>query len=235
MSDVGLLLYGDETIEYKVQRLASRQTLGIEVHPNGRVLVRAPQDCPQSVIEARVRRRAAWISRQIADFERYKPRTPERQYVSGESHMYLGRQYRLRVLSAPESGVLLARGELLVRLKGVPTPPRVKAALDSWYRDRAKVIFNEVLNASLRRVHSLECPGLIVRRMQSRWGSLSPAGRMTLNVSLVRAPRTCIEYVVVHELCHVKHRSHDSRFFRAMGQVMPDWEKRKERLENALL
>jgi hypothetical protein len=71
--------------------------------------------------------------------------------------------------------------------------------------------------------------------MQSRWGSLSPAGTMTLNANLVRAPRACIEYVVVHELCHLKHRDHDTKFFRLLGQLMPDWEKRKRRLETALL
>jgi predicted metal-dependent hydrolase len=71
--------------------------------------------------------------------------------------------------------------------------------------------------------------------MQSRWGSLSRVGTITLNVNLVRASRHCIEYVVAHELCHTRHRDHDARFFRLLGQVMPDWEDRKKRLEKALL
>jgi len=184
----GTLTYGTDTIRYEVHFLASRQTLAIEVHPDSRVLVRAPVDCPEALIAERVQKRAAWISRQLAEFERYRPRTPARQYVNGESHLYLGR-----------------------------------------------AVFTEVLDASLLHFKGVEQPRLIVRAMQSRWGSLSRAGSMTLNVNLVRAPRACIEYVVTHELCHTKHRDHDARFFRLLGQVMPDWEQRKQRLEAALL
>jgi predicted metal-dependent hydrolase len=232
---VGTLIYGPDTIRYEVRFLASRQTLGIEVHPDSRVVVRAPLGCPETLIAERVRKRAAWISRQLAEFERYHPRTPARQYVNGESHLYLGRQYRLKLLSSDTRGVKLTRGRLLVSLPGEPDPERVKALLHRWYLDRARAVFGEVLDASLRHFKGVEHPRLIVRAMQSRWGSLSRAGTMTLNVNLVRAPRLCIEYVVVHELCHIKYRDHDARFFKLLGQVMPDWEQRKQRLEAALL
>jgi predicted metal-dependent hydrolase len=128
-------------------------------------------------------------------------------------------------------------GQLLVTLPGVrePEPEYVKALLHRWYRDRALTVFGEVLNASLPRFRGVDHPRLIVRAMQSRWGSLSRAGTMTLNVNLVRAPRPCIEYVVIHELCHTRHRDHDARFYKLLGQVMPDWERRKQHLESALL
>lgn len=232
--EVASLQYGGETIPYVVRRMGSRKTLGIEVHSDGRVLVRAPIDCPQGVIAERVRRRASWISRQRADFARYQPRTPQRQYVSGEAHLYLGRQYRLKAVSSPEAGVRLSRGEIIVTTAGMATPERVKAQLDRWYVARAREIFAEVVEASVTRFHTMERPRLIIRTMQSRWGSLSRSGNMTLNVRLVRAPRACIEYVVVHELCHAVHRDHDSRFYGALEAVMPDWKKRKERLEVAL-
>ena len=232
---VGTLTYGSATIRYEVRFLASRQTLAIEVHPDSRVLVRAPVGCPEALIAERVHKRAGWISRQLAEFERYRPRTPARQYVNGESHLYLGRQYRLKLLSSDTQGVKLTRGRLLVSLPGEPDPGRVKALLHRWYLDRARVVFGEVLDASLLHFKGIEPPRLIVRTMQSRWGSLSPAGTMTLNVNLVRGPRPCIEYVVTHELCHVQHRDHDARFFRLLGQIMPDWEQRKRRLEESLL
>jgi len=231
----GTLTYGADTIRYEVRFLASRQTLAIEVHPDSRVLVRAPLGCPEALIAERVQRRAGWISRQLAEFERYRPRTPARQYVSGESHLYLGRQYRLKLRQGESASVRLARGQLLLSLPGDPEPDRVKALLHRWYLDRARAVFSDVLGASLLRFKHVEHPRLIVRAMQSRWGSLSRAGTMTLNVNLVRAPRPCIEYVVVHELCHTRHRDHDARFFKLLGQVMPDWEQRKQRLEGALL
>lgn len=231
----GTLTWGTDTIRYEVRFLASRQTLAIEVHPNSRVLVRAPVDCPEALIAERVQKRAAWISRQLAEFERYRPRTPARQYINGESHLYLGRQYRLKLAEGDSASVKLTRGQLLVSLPGEPEPERVKTLLHRWYLDRARSIFTEVLDASLLHFKGVEQPRLIVRAMQSRWGSLSRAGTMTLNLNLVRAPRPCIEYVVTHELCHTKHRDHDARFFKLLGHVMPDWEQRKQRLEAALL
>lgn len=231
----GTLTWGTDTIRYEVRFLASRQTLAIEVHPDSRVLVRAPVDCPETLIAERVRKRAAWIGRQLSEFERYRPRAPARQYVNGESHLYLGRQYRLKLISGAASSVKLMRGQLLVTLPGAPEPERVKALLHRWYLDRARAVFTEVLDASLLHFKGIERPRLIVRTMQSRWGSLSRVSTMTLNVNLVRAPRPCIEYVVTHELCHTKHRDHDAQFFKLLGQVMPDWEQRKQRLEAALL
>ena len=267
----GTLTWGIDTIHYEVRFLASRQTLAIEVHPDSRVLVRAPVDCPVALIAERVQKRAAWISRQLAEFERYRPRTPARQYINGESHLYLGRQYRLKLISgeaasvtesqraildarsAPAGGtpgmarIKLTRGQLLVTLPGEPEPERgpdqVRALLHRWYLDRARAVFTEVLDASLLRFKGVDSrfrgndrpARLIVRAMQSRWGSLSRAGTMTLNVNLVRAPRPCIAYVVTHELCHIKHRDHDACFFKLLGQVMPDWEQRKQRLETALV
>lgn len=231
----GKLTYGVDTIRYEVRFLASRQTLAIEVHPDSRVLVRAPIGCSEARISERVRKRAAWIGRQLAEFERYRPRTPARQYVSGESHLYLGRQYRLKLVLGDAESVKLTRGQLLVTLRGKLETERVKVLMHRWYLDRAHVAFTEVLNASVRHFKGVEHLRLIVRAMQSRWGSLSCAGTMTLNADLVRAPRSCIEYVVVHELCHIGHRDHDARFFKLLGQVMPDWKERKQRLEAALL
>lgn len=231
----GTFTYGGDTIRYEVRFLDSRRTLAIEVHPDSRVLVRAPKDCDQDLIAQRVRKRARWISRQIAEFERYRPRTPLRQYVNGESHLYLGRQYRLKIAAATKADTRLSRGHLLVNVPGSSGPQRVKALLERWYLERARVVFGDVLKAGLDRFRLAEPPHLVVRTMRSRWGSLSPSGTMTLNVNLIRAPRRCIEYVVTHELCHLRHRNHDPRFFKLLDQVMPDWQQRKRRLESALL
>ena len=231
----GTVTYGRGSIDYEVRFLASRKTLAIEVHPDSRVLVRVPAGCSAELIAERVQKRAGWISRQLADFERYNPRTPARHYVSGESHRYLGRQYRLKVLSSDTTGVKVTRGHLIVSLPDPSSPGGVKALVHRWYRHRAKVLFNDALDASLGRFEGIERPRLSVRNMQLRWGSLSPAGTLTLNADLVRAARSCIEYVVTHELCHLKHRHHGAAFYRLLERVMPDWTKRKERLELSLV
>ena len=229
------IAFGTETIAYEIRFLATRQTLGIEVHPDLSVLVRAPSNCDPEIILARVRKRAPWISKQLTNFQRYSPRTPARQYVSGETHLYLGRQYRLRVGAGDTPSVKMSRGYLEINMPGKSDSDVVKALLHRWYLDHARQVFSAVLDEWLSRFKSHQRPRLIVRAMQSRWGSLSQAGTMTLNANLIRAPRICIEYVVAHELCHLKHRDHDVKFFRLLGQVMPDWQKRKLRLETALL
>lgn len=229
------LAYGPETIRYQVQWVPTRRTLGIEVHPDQRVVVRAPVSCAEEVISARVRKRAAWISRQIADFQRNSPRTPQRQYVSGETHLYLGRQYRLKVIAGEPASVRMNRGQLIVTIPGAADPDRVRILLHRWYLDHARQLFGEVLDQCLPRFKGHQRPRLIVRAMRSRWGSLSQAGSMTLNANLVRAPRACIEYVVTHELCHLRHRDHGANFFRLLGRVMPGWERRKQLLERALI
>ena len=105
------------------------------------------------------------------------------------------------------------RGHLMMTMPGKSDPDRVKALLHRWYLDHARQVFIDVLDEWLPRFKGHQRPRLIVRAMQSRWGSLSQAGTMTLNANLVRAPRACIEYVVAHELCHLKHRDHDAQFF----------------------
>lgn len=234
------IVFGTETIGYEIRFLTTRRTLGIEVHPDLSVVVRAPAGCDPGIIQARVGKRAPWISRQLTNFQRYSPRTPARQYVSGETHLYLGRQFRLKVvagevLAEKQATVKMIRGHLVLRLPGKAGPDRVKALLHRWYLDHARQVFIDVLDELLPRFKGNRRPRLIVRAMQSRWGSLSQAGTMTLNANLIRAPRACIEYVVAHELCHLKYRDHNASFFRLLGQVMPDWEKRKQRLETALL
>ena len=229
------IVYGTETIGYEIRFLSTRRTLGIEVHPNLSVVVRAPVDCHPDIIQTRVNKRAPWISKQLANFRRYSPRTPARQYVSGETHLYLGRQYRLKVGAGETASVKMNRGHLLLTMPRKADPERAKALLHRWYLDHARPVFMEALDEWLPRIKGHQRPHLIVRTMQSRWGSMSQAGTMTLNSNLIRAPRACIEFVVVHELCHLKHRDHDTGFFRLLGQVMPDWEKRKQRLETALL
>lgn len=229
------LSYGAETVDYEVRFLKGRRTLTIEVHPDSSVLVRAPAGCPDDVVAQRVQRRAAWVCRQLDEFGRYRPRTPQRQYIQGETHLYLGRQYRLRLKVGPTVAVKLSRGYLEVSGPALDATG-AKDILYRWYLTRARAVFAEVLERSMQlHFPGEQRPRLSVRSMRTRWGSLSPAGMMTVNVDLVKAPKPCIEYVVCHELCHLRRRNHDRAFYQLLEQVMPDWRKRKTRLEMALL
>jgi predicted metal-dependent hydrolase len=233
MMDSGSVLYGEEQIAYEVHYSGSRRTLAIEVHPDLRVVVKAPADCASETIQAKVLRRVAWIDRQRERFRGFQRAPSDRRYVSGETHLYLGRQYRLKAVHAKSTVVKLAPGRMIVGVPLPASPEQVRDALHRWYLTRSREIFGPIIEQCVRRLYGQRAasPRLIVRSMRSRWGSMSEAGSMTLNLRLLRAPKACIEYVVVHELCHLRYRNHGPGFYSALDKAMPEWRIRKAKLE----
>ena len=228
--------YGAQTIEFAVVR-RQRTTLEIGVEPDTTVVVAAPLDAPLEAIADTVRKRAAWVRRQQRFFARYLPQTPERRFVAGETHRYLGRRYRLKVRAHARATVRLSRGFILVHS---PEPDRAEVTrglVEGWYRDRARVTFAERLEVNLARFPdpaSVRPQGLIVRRLRRRWGSMSPSSRLLLNRRLIEAPVDAIDYVITHELCHIAAPHHGPTFFALLDRVLPDWPERKERLERCM-
>lgn len=226
--------YGDERITvHRVNRPHAKGKVLIKVYPDCRVVVSAPEDADEATVLAAVRKRGRWIYEQLRDFRKQLEFTLPRQYISGESHYYLGKQYLLKVMEAPEQvqGVKLLRGKLEVSVR-TKSADKVKALLADWYKARAKEVFAKRLDAMLEQALWVdERPPLRLQTMQTQWGSCSPNGRITLNPHLVKAPRECIDYVILHELCHLAEHNHSERFYRLMNQVMPKWEKTKERLD----
>jgi len=223
--------WGRTEIVYEI-RYSSRKTLAIEVHPDLRVRVTAPLGADLNHIREKVRKRAPWIQRQWREFELYLPKQPPRRYVNGETHRYLGRQYRLRAEQSQEDSVKCLRGYFHVMTREEPTPASVQRRLETWYRDRAEVVFRDrldVCHARAEREGILQ-PVLKIKRMQKRWGSCTPDGIITLNLELIKAPKECIDYVIMHELCHLKEAHHGPRFWALLGRVMPDYDERKKQL-----
>ena len=223
--------YGSTQIHYNLS-YAQRKTLAITVDPDLNVTVKAPEGSELVRIEALVRKRASWILRQRRELERYLPHLPPRQYVSGETHRYLGRQYRLKVVEDVEEGIWLSRSFIYVHTHDRANTERVKLLLHDWYRAQAKRVFAERLAACYPKVEHLGVayPDLLIRVMRSRWGSTSPAGRVSLNVKLIQVPKAYIDYVVFHELCHLKEPNHSPRYFELLDRVLPDWRDRRRKL-----
>ena len=228
----GTVTYGQEAIAFHVLYV-ERKTLEIAVHPDSSVVVKAPVGTAMAEVEKRLRKRAGWIKRQLDYFRQFDPRTPERRYVGGETHRYLGRQYRLRIEVAEVDGVKLVGRYFQVRVRKEASAVRVRTLLQGWYAEKAASRFRESFNLCwpVFEKLALDKPRLQVRRMSKRWGSLSKNGLLTLNTDLVRAPRECIDYVITHELCHLQCHDHGPGFYRLLEKMMPDWEQRKHRLE----
>lgn len=216
-------------------RRSQRQTLGISVEPDGQVIVTAPQTASRERIEQIVARRLRWIRRQQKQFELLPPPAPPRRWVSGETHRYLGRQYRLKV-SEGAAAVKLSGAFFEVRVPEPASKEAIEQAMQAWYRSHAKPLFRARLGAILSGTTWLDGigrPEVVVRAMSQRWGSATPSGRIYLNLNLITQPMGCIDYVIAHELAHLRVPHHGRAFWRLLSLICPDWERWRNRLAMA--
>jgi predicted metal-dependent hydrolase len=224
--------FGSKCFEYEV-RFADRTTLEIAVLPDCQIIITAPGGTQLDEIENRIRKRLRWINKQVDYFQQFQPRTPKRQFVSGETHLYLGRQYLLKVKEAEQPSVKLSRGYLWVNSLHPHSSEIIYRQVDHWYHQRASIKLTERFEICFSPFErkGYQKPKLELRKMKTRWGSLSPSKTLLLNRDLIRAPIECIDYVLIHELCHMEHPDHGKGFYRLMENLLPDWELRKHRLE----
>jgi predicted metal-dependent hydrolase len=228
----GSVEYGKEKIFFAVV-YTDRKTMEIAVHPDARVIVKAPRGTLFKTIRNRVAKRAHWIRKQITYFRKFEPHTPSRRYVGGETHLFLGRQYRLKIKKQDNDEVKLKGAYFYVMTPDPDNTQKIKTLLDEWYKEHARTIFSRRLEECYIRAKKLKVPfpDIRLRKMSKRWGSCSKSGDILLNTALVKASVYCIDYVIMHELCHLKAHTHNNGYFKLLSKYMPDWEKRKERLE----
>lgn len=229
------IAYGKTAIHYELFMM-NRKSLEIAVHPDKSVVVKAPASSTIQTIKGKIQKRARWIKKQIDYFSQFDPRTPEKKYVGGESHLYLGRKYRLKIERSECNKVLLKNGYFYIQCVN-NKPPHIKDLLDAWYKQRARIYLSKVFDDCWKEFNNgeFEKPAFKFKKMKTKWGSLSSKGQLTLNLCLIQTPRECIEYVVVHELCHLAHHNHSPDFYKLLDRTMPDWKKRKYKLEMSLV
>ncbi|NLX24253.1 MAG: M48 family metallopeptidase [Phycisphaerae bacterium] len=220
------------SIEFHVVR-GDRARARLVVRPGGQVEVRVPKEASDDWIDDVVKRRRRWILRQQVYFEQFRPREPERRYVNGETVRYLGRQYTLRIRKHGQGKAHLKGRYLEVCVRPSDDLEVVRDAVQAWYRSRAEEVIARRAEPclALMHAHGIEAPTIRLLRMTRRWGSCTGKGHVLLNPYLVIAPTDCVDYVLVHELCHVRHPRHDEAFYRLLTTVMPDWPRRRRRLE----
>ncbi len=230
----GSIQYGDISINFAIEpRSSDTPKVLIKVHPDCRIVALAPPMASYDEVIDAVKKRARWVYRQMKYFKAQYENILPRNYVSGESHFYIGRRHLLKVKQdskyTPE--VKLLRGVLEVKTKSAD-PKKVKSLLFGWYKERAREVFDRRLDEVISQALWVKGkPSIKLLSMQTQWGSCSPKGQLTLNPHLVKAPRDCIDYVLLHELCHIAEHNHSEDFYRLVKQVMPNWEKVKERLD----
>ena len=228
------VVWGKTTIVYSIRRSPRRGTVAIAVDPSEGVIVTAPQGTPVPRLDGVVREKASWIVQRL---RRQSDRPPPfaREFVSGETFLYLGRQYRLRV--EPESddpgALVLKNGWMQVRLpRGLleaHRAPCVRAALIDWYRRRAGDRIPEIVATWAAQI-GVPAPKVLIRGQKKRWASCKRGGIVRFNWRILQAPASLLGYVVAHELVHLVQDDHGREFWALLGRVMPDYEVRRARL-----
>jgi predicted metal-dependent hydrolase len=228
--------YGTTSIDFSVE-WKQRKTMALEVHPNMTVHIIAPNKTTVEEIQKKVVKRGAWIIKQQTYFEQFLPRTPKREYASGETHLYLGKKYVLKIRESQKESVKLKGGELFVFIKKGSSNTRIKNLLSGWYRSHCERRFQESFDKCiyLFKPYKFEQPTFVIKRMKNRWGSCTPNGQIILNPELIKVSSKCLEYVIIHELCHLIEPSHSKKFYTLPESILPNWKRWKDKLEMSLI
>ena len=224
--------FGSKKIVFHLE-YSNRKSLGITVKPDLSVLVKAPVDTSLEKVKEKLLKKAPWIIRQQSFFLYFHPKTPARKFISGETHLYLGRQYQLKVIQNNLESVKL-KGKYIEA--NASDRKSVKQLVEDWYLQNAKSMFRTIAQPLIDnfKKYNIEPSSIVLRNMPTRWGSCTPKGKIILNPELIKAPRGCIEYVIIHELCHLVHHDHTQKFIDLQTKEMKDWEKWKMKLEKLL-
>lgn len=230
----GMLTYGDQLIDYSIvtSKTLEKRVL-IHVHPNGLVEVETPLSSTSLEVQQAVRKRARWIVNQLKIGENVRAHVLPREYISGETHFYLGRRYQLKIqeTNIEPNSVKLVGGRILVTLRSGDRTA-VKRHLKNWYKSRAFDYFSRRLSFVSGNISWLKSsPPIKVASMQKQWGSCSPSGTINLSFDLIKAPRDCIDYVIAHELCHLKEHNHSKKFYALLDACSPTWRHTKVKLD----
>jgi predicted metal-dependent hydrolase len=230
--------YGNTTIAYAIQRSGRRNTVALTVEPAGTLVVTAPDGVTTVKLDTLVHSKAQWVVTRLRAAQKLDAPRPK-SFVSGETFLYLGRQYRLQVVRGGEPGsVALERGRLRVSVsaeagggKQAEQAEQVRAALVGWYVEHAKVKLEERVQWWCSKLE-VAVPRVLIREQEKRWGSCSP-GVVRLNWRIVQAPMGLVDYVVAHEVVHLLHDDHGKAFWSRLGGVMPGYERRRDQLRVA--
>ncbi|MBD8069763.1 MULTISPECIES: M48 family metallopeptidase [Bacillaceae] len=231
--------YANKTIDFAIQR-KNVKNVNLNIKPDMTIEVSANEKVPLTYIYDFVKGKGSWILKHVKHFEDVQPiYQSKREYVSGESFKYLGKQYRLRVQQVEDDEVVkYFRGFIYLLVKETNNYSRKEQLMDNWYREKAIKVFNESMNklSPLVEKYGIEKPTLTLRMMKARWGSaLTDKNIIQLNTELIKAPKHCIDYVILHELIHFKYNDHSEKFYNMLYTLMPDWEKRKKILDEEIV
>lgn len=228
-------IFGSFVYEYQLIK-QDRKTLSLTVTPNLRIILKCPLETDFERIETFLQKKWFWLEKQLSYFKKYQRKIYKKEYISGEGYLYLGRQYKLIIKRGKENSVSLTKGQLVINTTKLVSDSRhTKKLIDNWFAEKTNKIFQDRFTYMLSKFEYKNIPRLVVRDMKKRWGSFLKQDKIFLNSKLIHTSKDCIDYVIAHELCHMKYKNHDKKFYSLLEHKYPKWEKVKERLEMYLV
>lgn len=210
-------------LSYKIKK-STRKTLSIYIEPNGEVTVLAPEHKTDTEIHSAIESKKLQIYRKIAEFEDIKQTQKSRELVSGESYLYLGRNYRLNFVELQDVPIKLANGYFSLRLTEKQNANEV---FKDYYRKKGMIKILERIKI-YQHLMNVSFSNLKVMDLQNRWGSYSGVTEtLCFNWKCMMLPIDILDYIVVHELAHIKHANHSAEFWCEVDKIMSDYSKRK--------
>jgi predicted metal-dependent hydrolase len=229
--------YGTTTIPYAIRRTDREKTVALTIEARGKLVVSAPGGVSIDRLNRIVRDKAPWVIRRARRVSDLPPPPLKREFVSGETVLYLGRQYRLRVVEGTSAEARASlQGKWLnvsvpTGLAGLKRRRAVARALVGWLKEHASSYIPGRLETLAKRF-GVSVPSLVVREQRRRWGSCDARGTLRINWRIIQAPARLIDYVLAHEVVHLRVPAHGPAFWRELGRAMPDYEERRARLRD---
>ena len=215
----------DNDLSYDLVR-THRKTLGLTVERDGNITLRAPLDCPQIVIDNFFKDKKMWVYKKLAEKKMVEEQLPSKKYVNGNGFFYLGKSYRLQLVDDGPP-LKLSYGFFQLNKKYAANGKRI---FIDWYRSHALPIIEGRVNI-YKDMLGVNPDGIRILDLQYRWGSCSSNGSLNIHWKTILAPMPIVDYVVVHELVHLKEKNHTRKFWEIVASILPDYEKRKEWLK----
>jgi len=221
-----------QDIDFKVT-FSRRRTLGISVLPDSTVIVRVPLRTPLSTINRIVTEKADWIRKHRDSAVKRAVSRPDSTFKDGGVHLFRGSEYVLRILKSGRNYVRFFDGTVEMGLEKTEDPVALKRLMYDHYKEQAATLFPEFLTRMLNKhgKHNFKPTELVIRTMKRRWGSCSSKGKITLSTELIKLPDLYIEYVIVHELCHLKHHNHGAGFYNLLSELFPEWKQVRKQMK----
>ncbi|TSB47693.1 M48 family metallopeptidase [Alkalicoccobacillus porphyridii] len=224
--------FGKQTISYQITRSNKRKTLSILVDETG-VTVKAPSDTDEEKITKVLKQKGSWISTQISGFEEIEAHIPRLSFLSGEKLPYLGRYYRLKVkkVEIKNPSFRFYQGRFLAEVPVHVDERSYREWLYPLYQEWMKTHGASFAKERMRRYTLMlrrEPVDVVVKEQDQRWGSCTPSGKVLLNWRIFMAKPSIIDYVLAHELVHLKHMDHSPAFWETLRMLLPEFEIRKE-------